>query len=228
MCLLFCLSLGSVNTLFGQISVATTKSTNCKDADGKATVSVANAAAGLDLEYSIGGAFNASGVFEKLKAGNYTATVRDKKTKCSFTKDFIIESASNDLAVSISGTGQTTVCEGGSVTLSASATGGSGNYDFSWPGGSITVSSSGKQSVTVTDKQTGCSKTETGEVIIVPVVCSRDPNDIIGPEGYGPGKMIAKSKTHSYMVRFENDPDFATAPAQIVKINHPLDSNVNL
>lgn len=61
----------------------------------------------------------------------------------------------------------------------------------------------------------------------IPIISSADPNDIIGPEGYGPGKMIARSRQHSYMIRFENDPNFATAPAQIVKINHPLDNNVN-
>ncbi len=62
----------------------------------------------------------------------------------------------------------------------------------------------------------------------IPIVRSVDPNDIVGPLGYGPHKMISKFQSHPYIVRFENDPDFATAPAQIVKINHPLDSTVNI
>ncbi len=50
------------------------------------------------------------------------------------------------------------------------------------------------------------------------IVCSeRSLPILVGPEGYGPGKMVAKSRAHSYMVRFENDPEFVTAPAQVVR-----------
>ncbi len=130
----------------------------------------------------------------------------------------------------MSGFGSIEFCEDErpTITLSATASGGSGDYEYSWPGGVLTVSGSGYYTVTVTDKQSGCKRTKGGKVTFVPIVCSKDPNDIVGPEGYGPGKMIAKSKAHSYMVRFENDPEFATAPAQVVKINHPLDKNANL
>ena len=30
-----------------------------------------------------------------------------------------------------------------------------------------------------------------------------------------------------YLIRFENDPDIATAPAQVVTITHSLDSDLN-
>jgi hypothetical protein len=66
-----------------------------------------------------------------------------------------------------------------------------------------------------------------GDVIFIRIVCSKDPNDIVGPEGYGSNKMVSKFNPQPYMIRFENDPDFATAPAQVVKIIHPLDKNVN-
>ena len=219
-----------VYTANAQITINPTHITDCKKTDGKATVSVANAAAGLDLEYSVdGGAFQASGTFENLSAGGHTANVRDKNTQCSFSKGFTINEAPNQVKLTVSGFGTTEFCNNANpptITLTAAATGGSGNYTFT-PASTITVSSSGRHTFTVADNVTGCTQSLGGDVIFVPIICSRDPNDIVGPEGYDPGKMIAKSKQHSYMIRFENDPGFATAPAQIVKINHPLHNNVN-
>lgn len=228
--LLLCLL--SIQPLYAQITVATTDATDCKKADGKAIVTVNTTATGFDFEYSMdNGTYQASNTFDKLSGGSHAVTVRDKNTQCSFSKNFIINEASNKLNVNISGFGTTEFCNNQkppTITLTASASGGSGKYSYTWPGSSIAVTSSGRYSVTVTDDLTGCKSSLGGDVIFVPIVCSRDPNDIIGPEGYGSGKMIAKSKQHPYMVRFENDPKFATAPAQIVRINHPLDSNANL
>jgi hypothetical protein len=68
----------------------------------------------------------------------------------------------------------------------------------------------------------------TGTIYIIPVLHAFDPNDIIGPIGYSDKKWISPSLTLDYTIRFENDPDFATGPAQIVRINHPLDSNINI
>jgi hypothetical protein len=62
---------------------------------------------------------------------------------------------------------------------------------------------------------------------MIPIVCSKDPNDIVGPEGYGPDKMVSKFAAQPYLIRFENDPAFATAPAQVVKITQILDKTVN-
>lgn len=62
----------------------------------------------------------------------------------------------------------------------------------------------------------------------IPVLHAFDPNDIIGPTGYSDPKWISPNLNLDYTIRFENDPDFATAPAQVVRINHPLDSNINI
>ncbi|WP_221391053.1 T9SS type A sorting domain-containing protein [Dyadobacter sp. NIV53] len=230
----FWILLFSINfsySTYAQITVTTTDVTSCKKPDGKAVINVNTTATGLALEYSINGnAFQSSGTFDNLSEGAYTATIRDKDTQCSFSKSFVINNPSNNLKVSLSGLGTTEFCNNAkppTITLTASASGGSGGYKYSWPDGTISVSSSGKQSVIATDTVTGCTASIGGDVIFVPIVCSRDPNDIVGPVGFGPKKMIAKSKQQSYMIRFENDPDFATAPAQVVKINHPLDANVN-
>ncbi len=56
---------------------------------------------------------------------------------------------------------------------------------------------------------------------------SRDPNDILGPEGFGEENWIAASSPLSYTIRFENDPIFATAPAQVVRITQQLDLDLD-
>lgn len=53
-----------------------------------------------------------------------------------------------------------------------------------------------------------------------------DPNDILGPEGFGEERWITATETLPYTIRFENL-DTATAPAQEVVITHPLDPDVD-
>jgi hypothetical protein len=62
-----------------------------------------------------------------------------------------------------------------------------------------------------------------------PRVHAVDPNLIAGPVGYD--SLIQWVSVHDnlgYTIYFENDPDFATAPAQIVRIDLPVDSNLNI
>ncbi|GAA4362026.1 hypothetical protein GCM10023185_29580 [Hymenobacter saemangeumensis] len=54
------------------------------------------------------------------------------------------------------------------------------------------------------------------------VVGSVDPNLIVGPDGAGRRKMVGSQQRLNYQVQFENDPELATAPAQVVRINVPL------
>lgn len=58
--------------------------------------------------------------------------------------------------------------------------------------------------------------------ICKPVAGSCDPNEIIGPEGFGPEKFVSKNETLAYTINFENDPEIATAAAQNVIIRQPL------
>ncbi len=53
-----------------------------------------------------------------------------------------------------------------------------------------------------------------------------DPNDIIGPEGFGDERWVSIDDTLPYTIRFENV-DTATAPAQEVSISHPLDPDLD-
>lgn len=58
------------------------------------------------------------------------------------------------------------------------------------------------------------------------VVRPRDPNDIIGPEGYGEEDWISSKGAMEYMIRFENAAD-ASAPAQRVVITQQLDADLD-
>jgi hypothetical protein len=56
---------------------------------------------------------------------------------------------------------------------------------------------------------------------------SWDPNDVIGPAGYGPERWIRRDfTTLPYMIRFENEAD-AAAPAREVFITHTLDESLD-
>jgi subtilase family serine protease len=57
---------------------------------------------------------------------------------------------------------------------------------------------------------------------------SRDPNDILGPAGYGDQNWTAApvGKSLGYTIRFENAAD-ATAPAQVVTVTQQLDSDLD-
>ena len=72
------------------------------------------------------------------------------------------------------------------------------------------------------------SKTCTEKTIVYRpcVVRPRDPNDIIGPEGFGDEGWVAARSNLGYMIRFENAAD-ATAPAQEVIITQQLDSDLD-
>ena len=48
-----------------------------------------------------------------------------------------------------------------------------------------------------------------------------------GPRGAGDEKWVAVSARLPYKIRFENDPELATAPAQVVTIEQTLDSTLD-
>ena len=53
-----------------------------------------------------------------------------------------------------------------------------------------------------------------------------DPNQKSGPAGYGDEGLISANSTFHYKVEFEND-ETATAPAQIVTVSDPIDSDLD-
>jgi hypothetical protein len=57
------------------------------------------------------------------------------------------------------------------------------------------------------------------------IVASVDPNDILGPAGFGPEGWIASDTDLLYTIRFENLAS-ASAPAQEIRITQPLDADL--
>jgi len=57
---------------------------------------------------------------------------------------------------------------------------------------------------------------------------SWDPNDLVGPAGFGDQRYLTPEAVMPYTVFFENDPKVANAPAQEVKILNTLDDDLDL
>ena len=58
------------------------------------------------------------------------------------------------------------------------------------------------------------------------IASSWDPNELIGPSGYGDANYILAGTLLPYRINFENDSS-ATAPAQVVEISNPLTPNLD-
>ena len=59
--------------------------------------------------------------------------------------------------------------------------------------------------------------------------CSVDPNEITGPSGYSEERRFVNGTDRmNYKIDFENDPDFATAPATRVKVTYDVPAEQNL
>lgn len=62
----------------------------------------------------------------------------------------------------------------------------------------------------------------------IPILRPVDPNEIVGTTGYDTTiKWVSVNATLPYKILFENDPEFATAPAQKVIIYCPIDTKIN-
>ncbi len=59
-----------------------------------------------------------------------------------------------------------------------------------------------------------------------PIVGDHDPNNIVGPAGFGPANIVPIDEILPYTIEFENEPT-ATAPAQQVVITDQLDPNLD-
>lgn len=204
-------------------------SVSCNGAsDGEMKVVAAGGT--LPYQYSLdGGPFQDSDVFSNLSAKVYTITIKDANNNCATSITHRIKEPP-EIVISVSGSGSIPYCiQDGppEITLVAGASGGTPPHTLSWPGGTLVVSSGGTFSVNVTDNN-GCMKNANTNVSFVPILCSRDPNDITGPDGYSDARWVSINDNLPYTIRFENDPNFASAPAQKIVVEHEPDSSINL
>ncbi|MBK8807416.1 MAG: T9SS type A sorting domain-containing protein [Bacteroidales bacterium] len=200
------------------------------DSDGSASVSATDASGlgggSFEYEWSNGGS---GASISGLDGGAYSVTVSSDEG-CA-TSGSVGVGEPSELSMSISGGAfNISFCSNGGppeLTLTGGASGGTPPYSYSPASAQMTVSSSGPYSMNVTDDH-GCTDDATTFVFFVPIVCSRDPNDIAGPAGYGEKQYVGKKETLPYKIRFKNDPEFATAPAQVVYITMPIDASYDI
>jgi hypothetical protein len=62
---------------------------------------------------------------------------------------------------------------------------------------------------------------------VVPIKKPCDPNEIIGPRGYGSSRMVSNKTELGYSIHFENDSLLADVAAQRVVITQPIHANAN-
>ncbi len=209
----------------GQITI-TVKEASCGAADGSATVEVNGGTAPYTYRWSTGATTQ---TINNLAVGDYSVVVTDADS-CTGQASVFLDNET-DMKVNISGGNVTTTyCNNQnppSITLTASVSGGKAPYECNWTNYKQVAGSSGNYSVTVKDSAQ-CIKQASTFVLFISVNCSSDPNDITGTDGYGASKMVGINEKLPYTIRFENDPVFATAPAQIVKIDMPFDTTANM
>lgn len=90
---------------------------------------------------------------------------------------------------------------------------------------------SGPQGSGGTEQTDSNSDPTKGAGLDIPVFAPKDPNEIIGPQGYidpDSARWVSTEATLGYTVYFENDPEFATANAQRVEIRYTLDENADI
>lgn len=184
--------------------------------------------------------------------GTYKVVITDADG-CNLEKTIEMGVKDDKPKVKIKGGGEKTFCsdeDEKNVTLTAQASECVG-CNYLWSTGAsirtIEVSSDDEYIVTATDEDQ-CFDKDTTEVEIktkncddddndndndndevdIPVIRSKDPNDMLGPEGVGKQKWVSVNEELDYTIRFENDPDFATAPAQKVVVTSPLSPHLDI
>ncbi len=178
------------------------------------------------------GATSSDDVVEGLSEGIYHVKVTSRTCPdvIYFEDDVELEGCVNDLEVTITGPEYVkATCSGmPEVTYTINVRGGRPPYTFpdgsrtfryTPPIGHFTISR------TVTDAD-GNSATGILEGYAKTQECAVDPNEITGPTGYSEEKRFVNATDKmNYIIEFENDPDFATAPASRVKVTYDIPVN---
>ncbi len=138
-------------------SIATPNAIDCNNP----TVSLDGSSSSTGVTYLWSTGDITSTATTNMGAGSYTLTVTNISNGCIDEVSVMVGDNSTTVAADIDVQGQIT-CTNGSVTLSAINITGSSNPSYLWmPGGqttpTITVSSAGSVTLTVTDINTGCS-----------------------------------------------------------------------
>ena len=207
---------------------------SCGGSDG--TLTVTGLPSGVYTYYwsdDTTGAFLTTGNRQNLSGGTYTVNVYDNVTNCSGTASKTLEAAATIIAnidVEENSTVLSHPCDDGpapKLTLLGYTSGDPGVFTHNFDDNMSKEISSGGDYEFIVTSEDNCVSTATIKITEIQVQCSSDPNDITGPEGYGPEKWVSINDNLNYHVRFENDPVLATAAALRVTVDVPLDEHVN-
>lgn len=219
-----------------QIVLAATDIKCYGDKNGKVTVTSVGSASNPIKNYSWSNGQSGKSMTSQsdLKAGTYMVTVTDAND-CTGTAQAIVKGPASPLRLDIStAAGEFFVCGPGTILVTAAASGGSAPVSVNGGGSSITLEvgigsfGGGPKVLTfvATDKN-GCQVKRKQGFAFSGFSCASDPNDIIGPPGILDPRWVAAKNDMPYTVRFENDPELATASAQIVHVYVPVPEHIN-
>lgn len=211
------------------VTASATDITCSNGSDGKAIISVSNGEAPFTYK-SVNGEVtvqNNSYTIQNLKAGNYNVYVEDNSKCYSGETSFRINEPS-DIIVDISTQDLSGPCNlTPAAELVITAIGGTPPYTFSWPNGRLKVNQSNIYKANVYDKNK-CKGSKSTYVVLIPTRCPIDPNEIKGPDGFDTSHMVSVNDELAYNVKFENDPELATAPAHKVMVTVPIGDKLNI
>ena len=206
--------------------------------DGKAAVFIPTALEGrCTIEWQLGpGQTSSSELVSGLTRGTYHVTVRSSVCpSVVFYSGSVAISRNEECEVKVhisTATSETANCnEVPPVNCTATASGGTPPYTF--PGWNQVSSSMAKKTIYPGEGHfsVNCIARDANGIYGIAEVdgyakkmdCAQDPNEIKGPAGYDEEeRFVNGSDKMNYTIDFENDPEFAMAPASRVKITYDV------
>ena len=229
LCLMFLMPLG----LTAQITSKMLTEESCNPGgDGSATVILpADLVPLTTVEWSTPKGTKLTGrTITGMKAGAYSVVVYSNDCHKAIYQDVVLIERNEGCRINVSiGVSSPSVpCNTQpSATLTATAHGGVGNLSYSWGSNTMSTASSGTYGVTVTDSAGNVGSAKVS-VSLTMVRCSEDPNEIDGPLGYESARYVSAASPMRYKIMFENDPNFAFAPASRVRVTYPIPPQHNI
>ena len=206
--------------------------------DGIAAVFIPTALNGkYTIEWQLGSAGTSSSeIVDGLAKGTYSVKVMSNTCPgVVFYNGSVTITKSEECEVKVSIAGQTSVtgdCNSiPAVTYTATASGGVPPYTFS--GWTQVSNNSATKTIhpgeghfsvyCIAHDSEGNYGSDYLDGYAKKMECAQDPNEIKGPAGYGEEEhFVNNSNKMNYTIDFENDPDFAMAPASRVKITYDV------
>lgn len=226
----------AVTCVHGQLQLDI-KHVKCKgEKNGKITVTGVGSAAQPIMLYSwsTGNTGKDMTTQANLSGGTYKVTVTDANG-CTASATAAIEEPLLPLKIIIStSSGEFFTCGDGSIIVTAIAIGGTPPVSLNGSGPvwsqEIRTSSFGggpKVLTFIAIDDHGCKVERKQGFAFSAISCASDPNDISGPVGVDSTRWVSSKERMAYLVRFENDPVIATAPAQEVRVTVPVPEHIN-